>query len=148
MSNNADTVTLEVVSWNDASEALSALRRTVFIEEQGVPRDIEWDGRDADSRHVLALRNGQPVGCGRLMPDGKIGRMAVLASERGHGIGAAVLARLIELAREVGFDRVYVHAQQHAAPFYSRAGFSPRGATFEEAGIPHTTMHLALTAPA
>ncbi|GAB3271688.1 GNAT family N-acetyltransferase [Parahaliea aestuarii] len=148
MSNEPDAITLQVVSWNEASNALGSLRRTVFIEEQGVPRDVEWDGRDAECRHVLALRGDQPVGCGRLMPDGKIGRMAVLASERGRGVGAAVLQRLVELARECGFERVYVHAQQHAAPFYSRAGFVPRGATFEEAGIPHTTMHLALTTPA
>lgn len=144
MSNDTDTLTLNPVSWSEASKALSELRRVVFIEEQGVPKDIEWDGRDNESRHVLALRGDQPVGCGRLMPDGKIGRMAVLPSERGKGTGGAVLQRLIELAKEQGMTRVYVHAQQHAAPFYRRAGFVPRGATFEEAGIPHTTMHLEI----
>lgn len=135
---------VKAVDWHAARDTLRALRQQVFIEEQGVPRDIEWDGRDEESRHVLALLDGEPVGCGRLLPGGKVGRMAVLKNHRGGGIGAAILEAIVAVAREEGYERIYLHAQQHAASFYRRAGFEPRGATFEEAGIPHVSMHLAL----
>lgn len=137
---------VRTADWAEERETLRALRQRVFIEEQGVPRDIEWDGRDAECHHVLALLGGEPVGCGRLMPDGRIGRMAVLAEHRGAGIGAALLEGIVDIARRAGLERLYLHAQQHAAPFYRGAGFEPRGATFEEAGIPHITMHRELAA--
>jgi len=140
--NEADTLRLRTCRWDEEHRTLSGLRQTVFIEEQGVPKDIEWDGRDAACQHVLATLGDTPVGCARLMPDGKIGRMAVLPEYRSRGVGAALLAHLIDVARTSGLERVYVHAQQHAAPFYRRAGFEPHGGTFEEAGIPHVTMHL------
>jgi predicted GNAT family N-acyltransferase len=135
---------VRAVAWADARDILRSLRQQVFIDEQGVPRDIEWDGKDDQCLHVLASFQGEPVGCGRLMPGGKVGRMAVVKPYRGHGIGGAILKALIEVAREEGYSRLFLHAQQHAASFYRRAGFEPRGATFEEAGIPHVSMHLDL----
>lgn len=135
---------LRRADWDADRETLRALREQVFIVEQQVPREIEWDGRDEDALHVLGTRDGVPIACGRLLPEGKIGRMAVLASHRGHGYGAAVLQALVDAAREQGLNEVYLHAQQHAADFYRRAGFEPEGEPFAEAGIAHIAMRQQL----
>jgi predicted GNAT family N-acyltransferase len=134
--------------WPDDEQRLRTVRYRVFVEEQGVPESLEWDGIDAQCRHLLALdAGGQPIGCGRLLPDGHVGRLAVLAHWRGRGVGAALLARLVALARESGHARVVLNAQTQALPFYARAGFTPCGPVFEEAGIAHQAMELRL-APA
>ncbi len=145
--NPSPSCTVTTVAWADARDSLRDIRDQVFIQEQGVPRDIEWDGNDERSIHLLARIDDQGVGCGRLMPDGKIGRMAVLSGFRDRGVGSAIVRAMIDAAREAGYPRLYLHAQQHAVPFYRHFGFEPRGATFEEAGIPHQTMHLALDTP-
>ncbi len=129
--------------WESHRDALRAIREVVFIEEQGVPREIEWDDADPLCYHVLAERGGVNVGCGRINPEGKIGRMAVLAQERGKGTGAAILQALVAHARSAAFPRTYLHAQQHAEPFYRRNGFYQRGEVFEEAGIVHVAMELS-----
>lgn len=116
------------------------LRETVFVREQQVPVEIEWDGRDAEAAHVLAFCEGQAVGCGRLLPEGKIGRLAVLAGERGHGIGAAMLRELMLEAQRRCLPEVRLHAQCHARAFYQRQGFSAHGEVFMEAGIEHIAM--------
>lgn len=144
MSTEEAETTIRRAQWPEEESLLRQLRQAVFVEEQGVPPEIEWDGRDAEASHVLALRNGRPLGCGRLLPDGKIGRMAVLPSERGRGIGHRLLEALLDTASEAGLEEVYLHAQQHAADFYRRAGFVPTGAPFEEAGIPHVAMRRPL----
>jgi predicted GNAT family N-acyltransferase len=135
---------LRIADWNSDRDTLRALREQVFIIEQQVPRDIEWDGRDADALHVLGSLDGVPIACGRLLPEGKIGRMAVLAQHRGHGYGAAVLQALVDAASGRGLSEIYLHAQQHAADFYRRAGFEPEGEPFAEAGIPHIAMRRRL----
>lgn len=135
---------LHIADWPRDRETLRALRERVFIAEQQVPREIEWDGRDEEALHVLGTLEGKPVACGRLLPEGKIGRMAVLQSHRGYGYGAALLRALVDAAREQGLSEVYLHAQQHAADFYRRAGFEPEGEPFEEAGIPHIAMRQLL----
>ena len=135
---------LRTASWSRDRDTLRALREQVFIIEQQVPREIEWDGRDEDALHVLGTLDGVPVACGRLLPEGKIGRMAVLAQHRGRGYGAAVLQALADAAREQGLSEVYLHAQQHAAEFYRRAGFEPEGEPFKEAGIAHIAMRRQL----
>jgi predicted GNAT family N-acyltransferase len=137
-----DAIEITVVDWSDHSETLSALRRTVFIEEQHVPVDIEQDGLDATSTHFLLTRNTEAIGCARLRPDGKVGRMAVLASHRGQGYGRLMLDKIVDHARETGMHRLYLHAQQHAVDFYVGAGFTRYGDEFHEAGIPHTAMEL------
>ena len=135
------------VEWAAAREPLRAVRRTVFIEEQHVPEELEWDDEDARSRHVLAAtEDGKPVGTGRLLRDGHIGRMAVLREWRGRGVGSALMERLLRLAHEMGHEMVSLHAQTHAVGFYARHGFSVAGGEFMEAGIPHVVMTRYLTA--
>ena len=132
-------------AWPRDEAVLRALRHEVFVVEQGVPDTLEWDGRDAACRHAIAFDDsGQAIGCGRLLPDGHIGRMAVRREWRGRGVGAALLAKLVEIATAQGHARVALHAQSHAVPFYARAGFTAVGAPFVEAGIPHQTMQRVL----
>jgi predicted GNAT family N-acyltransferase len=128
-------------NWADDQAVLSAIRRTVFIEEQNVPPELELDGFDEECIHALALdRDGRPIGCGRLLPDGNIGRMAVLKNWRGKGVGSALLNALVSRAAEQGGDRVYVHAQTYMKKFYQHHGFKRIGDEFMEAGIPHVKM--------
>ena len=139
------TFQVRLADWNTDGHALKAVRHDVFVVEQRVPADLEWDGLDAGCRHALAEdAAGRAIGCGRLLPDGHVGRMAVRAEWRGQGVGAALLVRLVELARERGDARVMLNAQTHALPFYSRFGFSPVGTAFDEAGIPHQPMERVL----
>ncbi|MFA6313445.1 MAG: GNAT family N-acetyltransferase [Sterolibacterium sp.] len=108
---------------------------------------MEWDEFDPDSRHALTLdADGKAIGTGRLLPDGHIGRMAVLPEWRGKGVGAALLRHLMDSARGRGLCRLALNAQVHAARFYARYGFTPEGAGFIEAGIPHITMIQQLAA--
>ena len=129
------------VTWAQEEEKLRAVRLAVFVVEQNIPEEHEWDEQDAVSVHALAEdRDGVPIGCGRLLPDGHIGRLAVLSDWRGQGVGAGLLLHLVELARERGHARVLLNAQTHAVPFYARYGFEPSGEPFMEAGIPHQEM--------
>ncbi|WP_186426512.1 GNAT family N-acetyltransferase [Cupriavidus metallidurans] len=130
-----------VCLWEEARERARAIRYAVFVEEQGVPVELEWDEMDAPSWHALAFAvDGVPVATGRLLPDGHIGRMAVLKSARGTGVGAKVLDALMAKATELGYPELILNAQTHAAPFYARVGFEQVGDEFEEAGIPHIEM--------
>lgn len=131
--------------WQTHNTALQQIREVVFIEEQNVPREIEWDGEDETSTHFLAVNElGQYIGCARLLPNGQIGRMAVLKEHRGTGIGDKLLQAAIEEGKTLGFDRVHLHAQSHAEAFYRKGGFLPYGEPFTEAGIPHIAMELKL----
>jgi predicted GNAT family N-acyltransferase len=124
-----------------------AIRQQVFIDEQHIPAELEWDGHDDACVHVLAfVTAGTAVGTGRLAPDGRIGRMAVLASWRGRGAGRALLTALLEAAREAGRERVYLQAQESARHFYDRAGFRALGDPYLEAGIRHVSMEMRLDA--
>lgn len=127
--------------WSSLGKAASAVRHEVFVLEQGVPEEMEWDAMDTRSLHALAVDpSGQALGTGRLLPDGHIGRMAVRAAVRGQGIGGAILDALMETAQRRGDRFVLLHAQIHAEPFYRRHGFVPEGGQFMEAGIPHILM--------
>lgn len=133
------------VNWIATRDRLRALRRIVFIEEQHVPEELEWDDADAHAYHVLALSEaGEPIGTGRLKLDGQIGRMAVLREWRRRGVGAAILKTLVELGRKEGCPMVRLHAQTHALGFYAKYGFTAVGEEFDEAGIPHRMMELKL----
>ncbi|TDY02776.1 GNAT family N-acetyltransferase [Thiohalophilus thiocyanatoxydans] len=129
----------------EARPAIEAVRRRVFIEEQQVPEELEWDGQDEHARHLLVTAgDGTPVATARLLPEGHIGRMAVLPAWRGQGVGAAMLRRLLEMAREQHLSRVFLNAQLGAEGFYAKAGFHSEGETFMDAGIPHKRMVLEL----
>jgi predicted GNAT family N-acyltransferase len=133
------------VNWSATCEKLRVVRRKVFIEEQGVPEELEWDDLDERAYHVLAVSSaGEPIGTGRLTLDGRIGRMAVAPGWRRRGVGAAILCLLIEFARKEGLSEVRLHAQTHALDFYSRYGFVAMGDEFDEAGIAHRAMALKL----
>ena len=125
-------------------EQVFALRHEVFVVGQGVPEDLERDELDAVSDHAVVVQDGQVVGTGRLLPDGTIGRMAVAERVRGQGVGARVLARLEERARERGLPAVELHAQVHATGFYDKAGYVGFGEVYLEAGIEHQGMRRAL----
>ena len=135
---------VETVSWNTNGDTLCAIRGKVFIEEQGVPEAIERDGKDVHAMHFLLTLGTEPVGCGRLLKDGKVGRMAVLPEHRGQGLGAELLHAITGYARDHGYKRLYLHSQAHATDFYAAAGFAPIGEAFEEAGIPHRAMELLI----
>ena len=131
--------------WSRDQPGIRAVRHTVFVAEQGIPESLEWDGRDADCRHVLALAGAaEVIATGRLLADGRIGRMAVLLNWRGCGVGRALLERLQHLASGDGLACVYVHAQLEVAGFYRRAGFQVAGEPFVTAGIPHVEMKKSL----
>jgi predicted GNAT family N-acyltransferase len=141
----AAAIRLAMLDWEQAREAAAPIREQVFVAEQGVPRKLEWDDLDSASRHCVAWSpQGVPVATGRLLPDGHIGRMAVLAAWRGRGIGAEVLAALLEEARRRGLAAAVLHAQTHAAGFYRRFGFREEGPEYQEAGIAHVTMRRPL----
>lgn len=128
--------------------SLRAVRDVVFVQEQCVPLDIELDALDPLCTHVLARDPaGLPIGTGRLAPDGKIGRMAVVRDWRGRGVGLALLRALIAQAQEGGLRQVHLHAQVDAEGFYAAEGFLPVGERFEEAGIVHRAMQRALDGP-
>lgn len=139
----------EVADWSnqDQRATLLTLRDTVFIQEQGVPEQRERDGLDGNCWHVLARdEEGQPIGCGRLAPEGKVGRMAVIRNWRGKGVGSALLRELIARARAQGCAEVTLDAQVSALGFYERAGFQAYGDVFDDAGLPHRAMRLQLAA--
>lgn len=138
-------IRVKLVDWRGHSAVLDALRFEVFVLGQGVPAELERDGRDPECAHVLAeSAAGEPVGTGRLLPDGRIGRMAVLEAWRGRGVGAAMLLALMAEARRRGFAHAHLHAQSHARAFYERHGFEVEGEEYLEAGIPHVGMRARL----
>ena len=141
--------TVETGDWAALGEGASALRRAVFIEEQNIPKELEWDAQDAVVLHAVARnRLGQVIGTGRLLAaeDGvsHIGRMAVHRTLRSGGHGAAVVQALEDAARARGDREVALNAQRSAERFYARLGYAVHGQPFEEAGIPHIEMRRAL----
>jgi predicted GNAT family N-acyltransferase len=136
---------VRLADWIQDQPTLCRIRRIVFVDEQMVPEALEWDGIDGECRHIIAENAaGEAIGCARLLPDGHIGRVAVLAEARGQGVGDALLERMIALATELGYERVIVNAQTHALAFYERHGFVALGAEFDDAGIPHRAMERCL----
>lgn len=139
-----DDFRILISDWCSDRQRLSQIRRVVFIEEQGVPEELEWDDDDAGAIHLLAVdADDAPIGCARLLPDGHIGRMAVLQSWRGKGVGSALLQRALDVARAQGHAIVRLSAQTHAAGFYERHGFIVEGDEYLEAGIPHLAMKIS-----
>jgi len=135
---------IELMPWKKARAHAAPIRFTVFVEEQGVPIDIELDGQDVLSVHAIVFDEEKPVATGRLLPDGHIGRMAVLKDWRRRGIGALMLQSLMERAKERGYPEVALSAQVQAVPFYRAHGFEAEGEEYLEAGIRHQAMKRRL----
>ena len=133
---------IALLPWEEARAHAAPIRFAVFVEEQGVPRDIELDENDAACLHAVAFDDGVPVGTGRLLRDGHIGRMAVLEAWRGRGIGSLLLKSLVEKARQSAMKELALSAQVHAVAFYRAHGFVEEGAEYLEAGIRHQSMRL------
>jgi tRNA(adenine34) deaminase len=142
------TPAFEVVdaTWANEHAALTKIRFDVFVHEQKIPAELEIDAFDPVSDHAIARikKDGMPIATGRLVPDGHIGRMAVLKAYRGTGAGLAVLHFLIEKAKQKGFEEVKLSAQTYAIQFYERAGFAAYGDEYDDCGIPHRMMRLGL----
>jgi len=137
---DASGAEFRIGTWPGDAGILEHLRETVFVKEQNVPKDLEWDGRDAEAIHAIAEVAGRPVGCGRLLGDGRIGRLAVLEAYRRQGVGLGLLDTLLHSARKEGLPRAYLHAQEQTLGFYERAGFKVQGRAFLEADIYHREM--------
>jgi predicted GNAT family N-acyltransferase len=141
-------IRIAIGSWDELGAQAGPVRETVFVHEQHVPLELEWDEHDAVSLHALALdAQGRALGTGRLLPDGHIGRMAVLKEVRAAGVGGRILQALIERARALGYAQVLLNAQVQVEGFYSRYGFTREGEEFMEAGIPHIAMRRVLSPP-
>ncbi len=141
-----DKVTIRLADWLTDEPVLMRIRTEVFVREQSVPPELETDGTDAECMHAMALgEDGTPLGVARMDAGGHIGRVAVLGSWRGRGIGTRLMRFLIDLARRRSLARVYLHAQLSVRSFYDHLGFAVRGAEFEEAGIRHVEMTMDLS---
>lgn len=141
----AEAFRVELGAWDAMRAEAEPIRFEVFVNEQRVPPESELDEWDATSLHALAFdAAGCAVATGRLLPDGHIGRMAVLREARGQGAGAAVLAALMAAARQRGVREVVLSAQTHALAFYERAGFVAEGPEYLDCDIAHRLMRLTL----
>ena len=142
---DAEKYRLRSAAWATDKALLREVREAVFVIEQKVPIELEWDDLDAVCEHVMAIDNAnRPIGTGRLSPDGHIGRMAVLRSYRGMGVGGAMLRHLLAKATARKMPRVMLNAQISALTFYQRFGFIAEGTEFLDAGIPHRRMRLKM----
>ena len=136
---------VEQTSWDRDKKNLIDLRTRVFINEQLVPPDLEWDGYDSDCWHVIArTEDNTCIGTARMLYDGHIGRMAVLPEYRKKGVGSELLKSLHEIARAQGIHHVFLHAQTSAVGFYQNHGYKITGDEFMDADIPHVTMEKEL----
>ena len=135
---------LKLTRWDKDQTSLSKIRRKVFIEEQQVPEELEWDEDDKACVHILVTDNETPIATGRIKMDGHIGRMAVLKEYRNKGVGSAILQALIDFSKTLKMKSVYLHAQTTAISFYEKHSFKISSEEFMDAGIPHKTMEKQL----
>lgn len=142
---NKDSYHAQPVSWPEFKTVLAEIREQVFVKEQNVPLALELDEHDERCYHLLAIdQHGSAVGTARLLQDGHIGRMAVLAQHRGKGIGSLLLNHLIKMAKTKGMVCVFLNAQTQAIGFYEKHHFHVVGEEFTDAGIPHVRMQRQL----
>ncbi len=135
-------IKIHIADWNNDNVCLTNIRRLVFIEEQHVPEELEWDEDDNTSTHFIVTIDNKAVATARLTANGQIGRMAVLAEYRNQGIGNKLLKFVLQHAVSLGLKQVYLHAQVSAIAFYEKLGFTATGDIFYEANIPHREMSL------
>lgn len=144
MNRRHPTYRIRAADWARDDEALRAVRREVFVEEQGVAEDDEWDGLDPRARHWVAESStGEAIATARVLPTGQLGRMAVRAGYRGQGIGRALLEEVLRVLAAEGQPAPFLNAQTQVIGFYQRFGFEAVGPVFEDAGIPHRRMVIA-----
>ena len=139
------TYFIRQVDWQEASEQLHVIRTEVFVKGQGVPRNVESDGTDHQCVHFIATsKDGQAIGTARVDRHGHIGRVAVLESHRGQGVGGRLMLGTIEYLRTTSHSSAILNSQESAISFYERLGFQQAGEPFVEAGILHVEMRLQL----
>jgi predicted GNAT family N-acyltransferase len=139
-----DKFSIQMVTWASHQPQLRAVRTLVFIEEQAVTPEFEWDDIDASAVHLLATLHNEPIACLRIIDYKKIGRMAVVKSHRGRGLGAALLLEAVAICKKHGSKSVYLSAQTHAIEFYRKAGFKQISDEYCDVDIPHVDMQLDL----
>jgi predicted GNAT family N-acyltransferase len=140
-------ISIQITHWNEAKSQVMPIRHEIFIKEQKVPEELEWDEFDQNALHAIVKQENQVIGTARLIIDNtiaRIGRMAIQKEYREQGIGQKLLSILIQTAKEKGAQECILHAQTHAIAFYAKADFEPHGPIFDEAGIPHVEMRLIL----
>ena len=137
-------VKITQVSWREAENYLREVRQMVFVEEQAIAPDFEWDELDASALHILALFDNQPIACLRIIDFHKIGRMAVLKEWRGMGLGTALLLEAVAVCKKYGSKSIHLSAQTHAIEFYRKAGFKVTSNEYCDVHIPHVDMQLDL----
>ena len=137
-------ITAIICDYASNTEDICAIRYEVFVDEQNVPVDLEIDGLDGKAKHALAFIDGVPIGTGRILNDGHIGRVAVLKNYRGLGIGKLIMKELIKCAQDMSLEKVWLSSQWHAHSFYLDLGFVCVGEIYKEAGIDHIRMYRAL----
>ncbi len=135
---------IEQVKWQDMENHLRRIRTNVFIDEQNVPEEMEWDEYDKNCTHVIVEINGDYVATGRLLENGQIGRMAVLQAYRNKGIGSRILEKILSIATSMNMKTVFLNSQVDVVEFYNKFGFVEEGGVFDDAGIPHKKMTKAL----
>lgn len=132
-------LSVRLADWQQDS-AIREIRYAVFVEEQRVPLELELDNEDAGASHFLLFLEERAIGTARLLPDGSIGRVAILAQYRGRGFGRILMLEVMDHARRTGMSKLTLSAQTHALEFYRRLGFRPCSSTYMDAGIPHQDM--------
>lgn len=133
-----------ICDYESHTENICAIRYEVFVDEQNVPEELEIDGLDGKAKHVLTFVDDVPIGTGRILSDGHIGRVAVLKNYRGLGIGKSIMKELIKCAQDLSLEKVWLSSQWHAHSFYLDLGFVCVGEVYKEAGIDHIKMFRAL----
>ena len=137
-------ITYIICDYESHTKDICAIRYKVFVDEQNVPEELEIDGLDGEAKHALAFVDAVPIGTGRILSDGHIGRVAVLKNYRGLGIGKSIMKELIKWAQGMSLEKVWLSSQWHAHSFYLDLSFVCVGEIYKEAGINHIKMYRAL----
>ncbi|MCH7350478.1 MULTISPECIES: GNAT family N-acetyltransferase [unclassified Acinetobacter] len=132
-------------SWDQLQQPAKLIREKVFIVEQGIPEADEWDEQDAISQHFVIFDQDQPIATARLLQNNSVGRVAVLKTYRGQGIGQMMMLDIIDYARQQYRPSLYLSSQVHAMSFYQQLGFVVQGDEYDECGIPHIEMQMPIT---
>jgi predicted GNAT family N-acyltransferase len=140
-------IEVKSVSFANDEANIRFIRNSVFSCDQGIDPELDFDCNDSEAVHAIAFVDGKAVGTGRLLDDGHIGRVAVLARYRGTGVGSAIIECLVAVAARNGYPRVYLGAQKQACKFYTKRGFTPYGDVYTEVNIEHLLMEKILVKP-